>query len=89
MFDEFRLECISHKIERFMYINTEQIQIKEYYIMSKGGYIAWIRLDRRLVSEIHRRAALAGSQNFRTATFVPKLARARKIAIDKLLEQGL
>merc|ERR1711954_47595 len=57
----------------------------EYYVTTKGGYIVWIKLDPRMISEIHRRAAKAALKDFRTANFVPKLARDRKGKIDELL----
>merc|ERR1711954_102088 len=56
-----------------------------YYFTTKGGIIAWIRTDPRLVAEIHKRAAKSGLSDFRTCTFVPKLARDRKAKIDNLL----
>ena len=52
---------------------------------TKGGLIAWIKLDPRMITEIHRRAAKAALKDFRTATFVPKLACDRKGKIDELL----
>merc|ERR1711954_196401 len=56
-----------------------------YYFTTKGGIIAWIRTDPRLVAEIHKRAAKSALADFRTCTFVPKLARDRKAKIDNLL----
>ena len=52
---------------------------------SKGGYIAWVKTDPRLVQEIHRRAQKSALKDFRTTIFVPKAARDRKSSIDRLL----
>ena len=53
--------------------------------MVKGGLIAWVRLDRRLTSEIYRRASIAASEDLWTSIFVPKLARDGKAGVDKML----
>ena len=50
-----------------------------------GGYIAWIKTDPRLVSEMHRRAAKAALREFKTCTYIPKIARERKAGVDRLL----
>merc|ERR1712081_163936 len=50
-----------------------------------GGYIAWVKTDRRLVSEIHRRAAKLSLKSFRTTLYVSKVARDRKGSVDRLL----
>ena len=84
-YDKNRRKAIKFKVEKNLYINRQQIDILEYYITSKGGYIAWVKMDPRMVAEIHRRAAKAAIKEFRTATYVPKLARDRKTSIDKLL----
>ena len=42
-------------------------------------------MDPLMVKEIHQRAARASSNTFRTATFVPPIARTRKTAVDKLM----
>ena len=44
-----------------------------------------VKLDPRMVAEVHRRAAKAAIEEFRTANYVPKLARDRKTSIDTLL----
>merc|ERR1712081_5469 len=44
-----------------------------------------VRTDPRLVTEIHKRAAKSALSEFRTCTFVPKLARDRKSKIDNIL----
>lgn len=44
-----------------------------------------MKLDPRMVSEINRRAAKAALKEFRTTTYIPKIARDRKNALDKLL----
>jgi len=46
--------------------------------------IAWIKLDLFLVIKIHKHAAKAASGSFRTANLVPKLARDRKISVDRI-----
>merc|ERR1712081_122334 len=51
----------------------------------KGGLICWVKMEPKMIVEIHKRAAKAASNSFRTATFVPPLARSRKTALDKLL----
>ena len=50
-YDPNRRKAIKDKVERNVRINGEQLDIEEYYITSKGGYIAWVRTDSRLVSE--------------------------------------
>merc|ERR1712081_67110 len=70
---------------RFVRINGEQLEIQDYYFTTKGGIIAWVRTDPRLVTEIHKRAAKSALSEFRTCTFVPKLARDRKSKIDNIL----
>ena len=42
-------------------------------------------MDPRIVKEIMRRASVAQNKDFRTAVFVPPLARDRKKSIDSLL----
>merc|ERR1712081_129186 len=66
-------------------INRQQLDIMDYYITSKGGYIAWIKTDPRMIAEMHKRAAKASLRDFRTANFVPKFTRERKSAIDNIL----
>merc|ERR1712081_53255 len=70
---------------RFVRINGEQLEIQDYYFTTKGGIIAWVRTDPRLVTEIHKRAAKSALSDFRTCTLVPKLARDRKAKIDNIL----
>lgn len=65
-----------------MLINSCQTNIKEYYFTTKGGLITGIRVDRRLASEIHKRPSVAATNDFRTATYVPKLAYDQKIGTD-------
>ena len=38
-----------------------------------------------MVIELHKRAAKAKLKEFRTATYIPKIARDRKNAVDKIL----
>ena len=66
-------------------INGKQLDIEDYYVTSKKGYIAWVKTDSRLVAETHRRAAKSALNSFRTTLYVPKSARDRKTSIDKLL----
>merc|ERR1712112_149911 len=61
------------------------LEIQDYYFTTKGGIIAWVRTDPRLVTEIHKRAAKSALSEFRTCTFVPKLARDQKSKIDNIL----
>merc|ERR1711954_509306 len=56
-----------------------------YYVTTRGGIIAWCKLDPRMVIELHKRSAKAKLKDFRTATFIPKIARDRKSAADKVL----
>merc|ERR1711954_285534 len=56
-----------------------------YYVTTRGGIIAWCKLDPRMVIELHKRSAKAKLKDFRTATFIPKIARDRKSAVDKVL----
>merc|ERR1711954_102166 len=84
-YDKNRRKAIKHKVEHNIKINGDQLDIEEYYVTNKRGYIAWIKTNSRLVSEIHRRAAKSALSSFRTTLFVPKSARDRKTTIDKLL----
>ena len=84
-YDRHRQKAIKHKIERNLWINTDQIEISDYYITTNKSIIAWLKLDPRWVNELHRRAAQSNLKDFRTCTFVPKLARDRKLAVDSLL----
>merc|ERR1711954_114896 len=84
-FDKGRRKAIKFKVERNLRINQMQLDILDYYITTKGGYIAWLKLDPRMVAEMHKRAAKAALSEFRTANFVPKLARERKASIDGIL----
>merc|ERR1712112_458388 len=68
-----------------LYVNSQQLDIQEYYITTRGGLIAWCKLDPRMVVELHKRAAKAKLKEFKTATFIPKIARDRKTAVDKIL----
>merc|ERR1712081_41348 len=43
------------------------------------------RTDPWLIPEIHKRAAKSALRDFRTMTFIPKIARDRKARIDALL----
>merc|ERR1712081_4961 len=85
MYDNDRRRAIKDKVEKFARINGDQLDIEQYYITTKGGVIAWVKTDHRLVSEIHKRAARSGIKNFRTTTFIPKVARDRKAKFDSLL----
>merc|ERR1711954_427459 len=85
MYDNDRRRDIKDKVEKLARINGDQLKIEEYYITTKGGVIAWVKTDHRLVSEIHKRAARLGIKNFRTTTFIPKIARDRKAKVDGLL----
>merc|ERR1712081_139130 len=77
--------AIKHKRERNLWVNTDQIEITKYYITTNKSIIAWLNLDPRWVNELHRRAAKSSLKDFRTCTYVPKLARDRKLAVDSLL----
>merc|ERR1711954_142487 len=85
IYDNDRRKAIKWKVEKFLHINSDQLTIEDYYITSKGGYIAWIKTDPRMINEIHRRAAKASIKDFRMTTFIPKLARDRKAGADRLL----
>ena len=80
-------KAIKFKVEKNLYINRQQIDILDDYVTTKGGYIAWIKLDPRMVTEVHRPAAKAAIREFSTTTFVPKIAQDRKANIDKLLKE--
>merc|ERR1712081_54559 len=84
-FDKNRRKAIKWKVEKNLRINRMQIDILEYYVTTKGGLIAWIKLDPRMIVEIQKRASKAALKDFRTAHFVPKIARDRKSKIDELL----
>merc|ERR1711954_197658 len=84
-YDKNRRKAIKFKVERNLHINQKQINILDYYVTKNKGYIAWIKMDPLMIAEVHRRAARTASKDFRTTTFVPKLARDRKANIDKLL----
>ena len=77
--------AIKTNIERLIWINKIQIEIKEYYFTTNKGLIAWIKLEPHIGAEIHRRTVKAANVNFRSVTFIPKLARDFKAKIDKLL----
>ena len=85
IYDRHRRKSIKFKVERNMRINGQQLEIKEYYVTQRSGLIAWIKTDPRLVTEIHRRAAKAALREFKTCTFIPKIARERKAGVDKIL----
>merc|ERR1711954_377634 len=84
-FDKSRRKCIKFKVEKHLRINRLQIDILDYYVTTKGGLIAWVKLDPRMIVEIQKRASKAALKEFRTAHFVPKIARDRKSKIDELL----
>ena len=73
------------KCQKFLYLNQQQIEINNCYFTTKGGLIAWVKLDPVVVKEVHRRAIKASSNNFRTAHFIPSIARERKASADKIL----
>merc|ERR1711954_344056 len=85
IYDKNRQKAIKDKVEKKIRINGDQLIIEDYYMTSKGGYIAWVKTDPRLVQEIHRRAQKSALKDFRTTIFVPKAARDRKSSIDRLL----
>merc|ERR1711954_504907 len=84
-YDNDRRKTIKWKIKKYLRINDEQVDIEDYYITTRGGLIAWVKLDPRLVAEVHRRSAGAAIKDFRSLTFIPKIARERKAAVDELL----
>merc|ERR1711954_20600 len=84
-FDPDRRKTIKFNVEKHLAVNKQQIDILEYYITTKGGLIAWCKLDPRMVTELHKRSAKAMLKDFKTATYIPKIARDRKSAVDKLL----
>ena len=47
--------------------------------------MSWAKMDQRLVQQVHRRGAKAQFNEFRTATFIPNIARDREMSIDKIL----
>merc|ERR1711954_231712 len=85
IYDKQRRKAIKYKVEKNVNVNREQMKIDDYYRTSKGGYIAWVKTDRRLISEIHRRAAKSSLKSFRTTLYMPKVARDRKGSVDRLL----
>merc|ERR1711954_160321 len=85
IYDKNRQKAIKDKVEKKIRINGDQLIIEDYYVTSKGGYIAWVKTDPRLVQEIHKRAQKSALKDFRTTIFVPKAARDRKSSIDRLL----
>merc|ERR1712081_163034 len=84
-YDRHRRKTIKFKVEKHVRINGKQLEILDYYVTQKKGMIAWIRIDPPLVTEIHRRTARAALHEFKTCTFVPKIARERKSKVDELL----
>merc|ERR1711954_279707 len=71
--------------EQSAWINKRQIDVKDYDFTTAGGLIAWVKLGKVLVNEIHSRAIRAASKHFCTINFTPKLARDRHTSIDKIL----
>ena len=47
-YDKDRRETIAHKIEKFLWIHSSQVEILEYYMTNRNGIIAWMKLDRRM-----------------------------------------
>merc|ERR1711954_504784 len=84
-YDPERIKSIKWKVEKHLYVNPQQLDIEEYYVTARRGLDAWCKLDPRMIVELHKRAAKAKLKDFKTATFIPKIARDRKNAIDKLL----
>merc|ERR1711954_479505 len=84
-YDNNRVEAITAKLEQSAYINKRQIVIQDYYFTTSKGLIAWVKLGKVLVDEIHATAIRAASKNFRTITYTPKLARDRRNSLDKIL----
>merc|ERR1712081_13693 len=85
IYDRNRKKAIKDKVEKNVSINSKQLLIEDYYITTKNGLIAWVKTDHRLVSLIHQRAAKSSLKSFRTALYVPKIARDRKSSVDRLL----
>merc|ERR1712081_71557 len=85
IYDRDRKKAIKDKVEKNVHIKSQQLLIDEYYITSKGGLIACVKTDPRLVALIHQRAAKSSLRSFRTTLYVPKLARDRKSSADRLL----
>ena len=84
-YDPNRIQAIQLKIQNQTWINIDQLKFDRYYITTKGGITAWIRMDPRLIKEIMRRASVAQNADFKTAVYVPPLARDRKHSIDSLM----
>merc|ERR1711954_446952 len=84
IYDKNRQKAIKDKVEKKIRINGDQLIIEDYYVTSKGGNIAWVKTDPRLVQEIHRRAQKSALKDFRTTIFVPK-ALGTKIVVRKSL----
>merc|ERR1711954_578365 len=83
--DKQRKQAIKLKVEKNLWINSDQLEIIDYYITTNGGPIAWVKTDPRMVTLIHQRAAKAALKDLRTVTFIPAIARDRKGSIDKML----
>merc|ERR1711954_467238 len=83
--DKQRKQAIKLKVEKNLWINSDQLDIIDYYITTNGGPIAWVKTDPRMVTLIHQRAAKAAPKDLKTVTFIPAIARDRKGAIDKIL----
>merc|ERR1712081_109699 len=84
-YDPDRRKSIKFKVEKHLYVNSQQLDIQECYVTTRGGLIAWCKLDPRMLIELHKRSAKEKLKEFRTATFIPKIARDRKTAVDKVL----
>merc|ERR1711954_342226 len=83
--DKQRKQAIKLKVEKNLWINSDQLDIIDYYITTNGGPIAWVKTDPRMVTLIHQRAAKAAPKDLKTVTFIPAITRDRKGSIDKML----
>merc|ERR1711954_293899 len=59
--------------------------ISKLYVTTTGQVVAWLKTTPNRVQEIFRRASQIQNNNFKTKVFVPKMARQRKVDIDKTL----
>merc|ERR1711954_421401 len=85
IYDRDRRKAIKNKVERNLHVNSRQLEIDDYYLTTKGAIIAWIKTDPRMVAELHKRAARASLKDFKTSTYIPKIARDRQSSISKML----
>merc|ERR1711954_120852 len=77
--------AVRGKVKVYAKIHVQDMLIEELYVTTTNQVIAWIKTTPNRVAEIFRRASQIQNEHFKTKVFVPKLARQRKIDVEKLL----